>query len=160
MPNFKLTTPVVLIMFSKLDTADRVFSEIAKAKPTKLLVISDAARSDKPGEAAKVAATRAIIQRVDWECEVLTHFSDVNLGPRHRNRAASTGRSSRSSQRQLAYPSLTDEPSSQAFASVCQAPWRLPSRFDHPALIALLLICTPAWYAALLPFSAVIFTSP
>ena len=32
MPNFKLTTPVVLIIFSKLDTADRVFAEIAKAK--------------------------------------------------------------------------------------------------------------------------------
>ena len=84
MPNFKLTTPVVLIIFSKLDTADRVFAEIAKAKPTKLLVISDAARPDKLGEAAKVAATRAIIQRVDWECEVLTHFSDINLGPRNR----------------------------------------------------------------------------
>ncbi len=83
-------------MFSKLDTARRVFAEIAKAKPTKLLVISDAARPDKPGEAAKVAATRAIIQHVDWECEVLTHFSDVNLGPPETGYlAASTGRSRR-----------------------------------------------------------------
>ena len=50
MPNFKLTTPVVLIIFSKLDTARRVFAEIARAKPTNLLVISDAAWPDKPGE--------------------------------------------------------------------------------------------------------------
>ena len=80
MSNFKLTTPVAFIIFNRPDTTERVFAEIAKAKPTKLLVVADGARANKVGEAKKVAATRAIIQRVDWDCEVLTNFSEVNLG--------------------------------------------------------------------------------
>jgi hypothetical protein len=80
MSDFKLTTPVAFIIFNRPDTTERVFAEIAKAKPTKLLVIADGARTHKEGEAEKVAATRKIIQRVDWTCEVLTNCSDVNLG--------------------------------------------------------------------------------
>ncbi|HYN53150.1 MAG TPA: glycosyltransferase family 2 protein [Methylotenera sp.] len=84
MPDFKLTTPVAFIIFNRPDTTELVFAEIAKAKPTKLLVVADGARTNKVGEAEKVAATRAIIQRVDWDCEVLTNFSDVNLGCKRR----------------------------------------------------------------------------
>jgi hypothetical protein len=84
MSDFKLTTPVAFIIFNRPDTTERVFAEIAKAKPTKLLVVADGARANKAGEAEKVAATRAIIQRVDWECEVLTNFSDNNLGCKSR----------------------------------------------------------------------------
>jgi hypothetical protein len=80
MNEFKLEVPVAFIIFNRPDTTELVFAEIAKAKPTKLLVVADGARANKMGEAEKVAATRAIIQRVDWECEVLTNFSDVNLG--------------------------------------------------------------------------------
>jgi hypothetical protein len=80
MPDFKLTTPVAFIIFNRPDTTELIFAEIAKAKPTKLLVISDGARKEKAGEAEKVAASRYIINRVDWDCEVLTNFSDVNLG--------------------------------------------------------------------------------
>ncbi len=80
MPDFKLTTPVAFIIFNRPDTTELVFAEIAKAKPTKLLVIADGARANKKGDAEKVAATRAIINRIDWACEVLTNFSDVNLG--------------------------------------------------------------------------------
>ena len=77
---FILRTPVAFIIFNRPNTTERVFSEIAKAKPKKLLVIADGARKNKLGEAEKVAATRAIIERVNWDCEVLTNFSDVNLG--------------------------------------------------------------------------------
>jgi len=84
MTDFKLTTPVAFIIFNRPDTTERVFAEIAKAKPPKLLVVGDGPRANRQGEAEKVAATRAIIQRVDWECEVLTNFSDVNLGCKKR----------------------------------------------------------------------------
>ncbi|CAN4275606.1 GT4_BshA-like domain containing protein [Methylophilaceae bacterium] len=80
MPDFQLTTTVAFIIFNRPDTTERVFAEIAKAKPPKLLVVGDGARVNREGEAAKVAATRAIIDRVDWPCEVLTNFSEVNLG--------------------------------------------------------------------------------
>lgn len=77
---FKLNTPVAFIIFNRPDTTDIVFMEIARAQPSKLLVISDGPRLNRPGEAERVAQTRAIIDRVDWDCEVLTHYAETNMG--------------------------------------------------------------------------------
>lgn len=84
MPDFQLTTPVALLIFNRPETTARVFGEIAKARPPQLLVVGDGPRESRAGEAARVAAARAIIERVDWPCEVLTDFSPVNLGCRQR----------------------------------------------------------------------------
>jgi len=84
MSDWKLNTPVAFIVFNRPDVTERVFAEIAKAKPPKLLVVADGPRSNRPGETEKCAATRAIIGKVDWDCEVLTNFSDVNLGCKRR----------------------------------------------------------------------------
>ncbi|WP_018076475.1 glycosyltransferase family A protein [Thiobacillus denitrificans] len=84
MANWQLKTPVAFIIFNRPETTERVFAEIAKVKPPKLLVVADGPRPDRPGELEKCAATREVIKRVDWECEVLTNFSDVNLGCRNR----------------------------------------------------------------------------
>ena len=84
MSDWKLETPVAFIIFNRPDTTERVFAEIAKARPPKLLVVADGPRGSRKGEAEKCAATRAIIERVDWDCEVLTNFSDVNLGCKRR----------------------------------------------------------------------------
>ena len=75
-----METPVAFLIFNRPDTTEKVFEAIRQARPPKLLVVADGARSDRPGEAEKCRATRAIIDRVDWECEVLTNYSDVNLG--------------------------------------------------------------------------------
>lgn len=84
MAEWQLRTPVAFIIFNRADTTERVFEAIAKARPPKLLVIGDGARDNRLGEADRVAATRAIIDRVDWECEVLTNFSERNLGCKRR----------------------------------------------------------------------------
>lgn len=75
-----IETPVAFIIFKRPDTTEKVFEVIRQAKPPKLLVIADGPRKDKPGEAEKCAATRAIIDRVDWDCEVLKNYSEINLG--------------------------------------------------------------------------------
>jgi hypothetical protein len=77
-----LETPVAFLIFNRPDTTAKVFAEIARAKPRRLLVIADGARSEN--EAIKCAAARSIIERVDWDCEVSTNFSEVNLGCKHR----------------------------------------------------------------------------
>jgi len=84
MSNIQLRTPVAFLIFNRPDTTEKVFAEIAKAKPQKLLVVADGPRSDHPEDAKKCAASRAIIERVDWDCEVLTNYSDVNLGCKRR----------------------------------------------------------------------------
>jgi hypothetical protein len=75
-----MKTPVALIIFNRPNTTERVFEAIRQARPPKLFVIADGPRQDKIGEAQKCADARAIIDRVDWDCEVLTDYSDINLG--------------------------------------------------------------------------------
>lgn len=84
MSDWQLKTPVAFIIFNRPDATERVFAEIAKAQPPKLLVVADGPRENRVGEAEKCAATRAIIDRVDWDCEVLANFSEVNLGCKRR----------------------------------------------------------------------------
>jgi hypothetical protein len=79
-----MNTPVLFIIFNRPDTAARVFESIRQAKPPQLFVLADGPRPDKPGEAEKCAESRKIIEGVDWDCEVLTNYSDVNLGCRKR----------------------------------------------------------------------------
>jgi hypothetical protein len=80
----RITTPVAFLIFNRPDTTQRVFAEIARARPPKLLVVADGPRMHRPGEAARVAEARSIIERVDWPCEVLTDFSAANLGCKRR----------------------------------------------------------------------------
>ena len=75
-----LTTPVAFLIFNRPNTTQQVFEEIRRARPTKLLVVADGPRPDKEGEAEKCQAVRNIIDTVDWPCEVLKNYSDVNLG--------------------------------------------------------------------------------
>lgn len=56
MSDFILTTPIAFIIFNRPDNTERVFAEIAKAKPTKLLVVADGARTDKSGVAELVSS--------------------------------------------------------------------------------------------------------
>jgi hypothetical protein len=74
------TPPVALIIFRRPEVTGRVLTAIAKARPKKLFVVADGPRPDHPSDAEACAATRAVIDRVDWDCEVLTNYSEVNLG--------------------------------------------------------------------------------
>lgn len=80
MNNFKLNTPIALIIFNRPEKTKRVLEAIQQAKPSKLLVVADGPRVDRPGDAEKCAATRAVIDSIDWDCEVLKNYAETNLG--------------------------------------------------------------------------------
>lgn len=84
MSAWQLKTPVALLIFNRPDTTRRVFEEIARARPPKLLVVADGPRAERPGEAEMCAQTRSIVERVNWPCEVITNYSEVNLGCKNR----------------------------------------------------------------------------
>lgn len=71
---------VALILFRRPDATQRVFAEIAKARPERLFLIADGPRPDRPGEAEQCAAARAVVEKVDWPCEVFRNYSPTNLG--------------------------------------------------------------------------------
>lgn len=77
-----ISTPVAFIIFNRPDLTNIVFEAIRQAKPQKLLVIADGPRF--PEEVEKCEKARAVIHQVDWECELLTNFSETNMGCKRR----------------------------------------------------------------------------
>lgn len=75
-----LTTPILFLLYRRLDTTQRVFNKIRKAKPKKLFIAADGPRKGSVGEAEKCQAVRNIVKQVDWHCEVHTLFRKDNLG--------------------------------------------------------------------------------
>ena len=79
-----LSTPVAFLIFNRPDTTNKVFAEIAKARPPKLFVVADGPRDDHPGDITKCVSARETVERVDWECKVLKNYSERNLGCKSR----------------------------------------------------------------------------
>jgi len=74
----------LFIIFNRPRQTELVFEAIRKAKPLKLLVVADGPRSNRPGEKDACDATRAIIETVDWPCQVLKNYSEHNMGCKKR----------------------------------------------------------------------------
>ncbi len=72
--------PVVLILFNRPEPTARVFGTIRRARPAKLFLIADGPRGDHPSDGPACAAARAVVEQVDWECQVVRDYSDHNLG--------------------------------------------------------------------------------
>ncbi len=73
--------PVVFLVFNRPELTARVLARIREARPTKLFVVADGPRADRLGEAEKCRHVRELIERgVDWPCEVIRDYSEVNLG--------------------------------------------------------------------------------
>lgn len=70
---------ICFIIFNRPDTTEIVFQQIRAIKPKKIYVISDAARNEAEKEI--VQRTRAIVEdNVDWECEVIKNYAQINMG--------------------------------------------------------------------------------
>lgn len=73
--------PILFIIFNRQNIALKSLASIKKIKPTKLYIACDGPRHSKPGEKESVENTRnAILDAIDWECEVKTLFQEENLG--------------------------------------------------------------------------------
>ena len=75
-----MKTPVVLIIFRRPEKTQKLLNIIREIQPKQLFVIADAPRSHKLGEAEKCEKTRAIIETIDWDCQVYKNYSEQNLG--------------------------------------------------------------------------------
>lgn len=81
MADTSLKAPVVLITYKRLDTTKKVFEKIRQARPKKLYLISDGPKKGEEKDAAKIQRVRDYLDSsVDWECEVIRDYSQVNQG--------------------------------------------------------------------------------
>ena len=74
--------PVLVTMFNRPDHASRVIAEVARVKPKQLFLAVDGPRPDVATDRAGVEGCRALVSRIDWDCEVFTRFRERNLGCR------------------------------------------------------------------------------
>ena len=78
---FKL--PVLMLVFNRIETTQKVFEQLRKVKPFYLYVVADGARANKAGEAEKCEAVRQLfLTQIDWPCELQTLYRGENWGCR------------------------------------------------------------------------------
>ena len=73
-------TPILFLLFNLPDTTQKVFDQLKKIRPKYLYIAADGARSDRPDERQLCNKTRAIINQIDWNCQLKTLFRNVNFG--------------------------------------------------------------------------------
>jgi hypothetical protein len=79
-----LDTAVALLLFRRPEETARVFERIREARPRRLFLIADGPRSGDEEEARDCERARAVVERVDWPCDVVRDFADENLGLKRR----------------------------------------------------------------------------
>jgi hypothetical protein len=84
MPDGEFDVPVVLMIFNRPEHTRAVFERVAAIRPRRLFVIADGPRPDRPDDVRKCADSRAILDQVNWSCELNTNFAERNLGCRGR----------------------------------------------------------------------------
>lgn len=73
--------PILFIIFRRKEVALKSLERIRNVRPTRLYIACDGARKNVEGEKELVESTRqAILQAIDWECEIKTNFQEENLG--------------------------------------------------------------------------------
>lgn len=73
--------PILLIVFNRLDTLQRVIEPIRNYRPTQLFIAADGPRPIRQSDAEKCQAVRDwVLAAVNWPCEVKTRFRSENMG--------------------------------------------------------------------------------
>ncbi len=75
-----MDTPVLLIHFNRPESTRRHLEALIPVAPRRVWILCDGPRAHKSGEAEKVAAVRALLDNLPWECQVRRLYRDENLG--------------------------------------------------------------------------------
>jgi len=71
--------PVVLFLFKRKDTLPLILERIRAVAPTKIYLLADGPRNEL--EKKMTADVRSCVEGlIDWDCEVIKHYADKNIG--------------------------------------------------------------------------------
>lgn len=76
-------TPIALFIFNRPDFTLQLVSILRILQPETLFVIADGPRQNTPTDILLCSQTRQVIEGIDWSCELIKKYSDVNLGCRN-----------------------------------------------------------------------------
>lgn len=79
MENFS-NVPVLMVFFNRSEPLKKVFEAVRKARPKKLFLAQDGPRPSNAIDVRNIVACRDVVKNIDWDCDVYTNYSDINLG--------------------------------------------------------------------------------
>jgi hypothetical protein len=71
--------PVVIVVFNRPVQTRRLISVLREVKPQTLFIIGDGPRNNS-SDIAKTSEVKNILNEIDWDCNVMSNFSEVNMG--------------------------------------------------------------------------------
>lgn len=80
MKPFLVDVPVLLFVFIRPDTIEKVFETIREARPSKLFLVSDGPRTSHEMDRILIGKSRSVVEKIDWDCEVSRLYFDENQG--------------------------------------------------------------------------------
>jgi hypothetical protein len=72
--------PVLLIVFNRPDHFRELLQALRAVRPEKIYIAADGPRAGHATDFVRCAATRDLVQTIDWPATILTHFCEQNLG--------------------------------------------------------------------------------
>lgn len=75
-----MDSPIVLIIYHKPERTRKIIDVLRGVKPKKIFVIADGPKNEL--DYKECTKTRAQVDKIDWDCEVVRKFSDKNIGLR------------------------------------------------------------------------------
>ncbi len=76
------SVPILFVFFNRKEVALQTFERIRAVQPSRLYLAQDGPRSER-GEAEQLLVEevrKAVLDRIDWDCQVQTLFRSENLG--------------------------------------------------------------------------------
>ena len=80
MTNFKNDIAVAMIFFNRPDCFEKVFKVVSEQRPSRLYLIQDGPRANRPNDRENIDKCRKIVENIDWDCMVTKDYSEENLG--------------------------------------------------------------------------------
>lgn len=73
-------TPVLLLLFNRPKRTEKLISALRIVKPSKIYVVADGPRENRPLDKVKCAEVKSQIELIDWSCEIKKLYRNENLG--------------------------------------------------------------------------------
>jgi hypothetical protein len=72
--------PVVLFLFNRPERLARVVDVLRHVRPRLVLLVADGPRPGHPQDITCCRAARAVVEKLDWPCNVMRDFAETNMG--------------------------------------------------------------------------------
>lgn len=77
---YKTDVAVLILFFNRPSMLEKVFAQVKEARPSRLYLFQDGARSGREDDAENVMKCRDIVSDIDWDCEVHQNYQAKNNG--------------------------------------------------------------------------------